>query len=397
VIRLVALVVALALSAAPPARAAEPAFQAAAVDIVGADQGVFAHAEDGTVLAALNADRPVHPASVTKVATTLALLRQLGPEHRFETRLLTAGTLRDGTLHGDLVVAAGGDPFFVSENAFLLLLALREVGLRVVEGGLGVRGPLLFNWQPDPAGKRLRRALVGLDGGGAWPAVRAARPDAAGLSPAALALGFAPARRGSRAGESRLLVVHRSPPLGRVVKALNCYSNNVFDRLSDRIGGPGAVQRTARNAVALDLRSAIVIDDAAGAGTANRLSPRAAVALLDALAAELGRHGRSLVDALPVSGIDPGTLHERLAGGVVVGKTGTIGSLGASALAGRVRTRRFGEVSFAVLDRGLPVREAQRRQDAFVRALLDAGEGEAWPYRGDALPSFAEAEVQVAR
>jgi D-alanyl-D-alanine carboxypeptidase/D-alanyl-D-alanine-endopeptidase (penicillin-binding protein 4) len=395
VIRLAAL--ALALSAALPARAAEPAFQAAAVEIVGADQGVFAHAEDGTVLAALNADRPVHPASVTKVATTLALLRQLGPEHRFETRLLTAGTLRDGTLHGDLVVAAGGDPFFVSENAFLLLLALREVGLRTVEGGLGVRGPLLFNWQRDPAGKGLRRALVGLDGGGAWPAVRAARPDAAGLSPAALALGFRPARRGSRAGEPRLLVVHRSPPLGRIVKALNCYSNNVFGLLSDRIGGPGAVQRTARNAVALGLRSAIVVDDAAGAGTTNRLSPRAAVALLDALAAELGRHGRSLVDALPVSGIDPGTLHERLAGGVVVGKTGTIGSLGASALAGRVRTRRFGEVSFAVLNRGLPVREAQGRQDAFVRALLDAGEGEAWPYRGDALPSFAEAEVQVTR
>ena len=44
----------------------------------------------------------------------------------------------------------------------------------------------------------------------------------------------------------------------------------------------------------------------AGAGTANRLSPRAAVALLGALMDELARHGDDLTAAIPVSGVDPG-------------------------------------------------------------------------------------------
>src|SRR5262249_17394448 len=65
----------------------EPALQALAVVNVGADQGVFVEAEDGRVLASVVADRAVHPASVTKVATTLALLERLGPDHRFETRV----------------------------------------------------------------------------------------------------------------------------------------------------------------------------------------------------------------------------------------------------------------------------------------------------------------------
>jgi D-alanyl-D-alanine carboxypeptidase len=89
-------------------------------------------------------------------------------------------------------------------------------------------------------------------------------------------------------------------------------------------------------------------------------------------------------------------LRDRLTGGAVVGKTGTIGSLSVSALAGRIRTRRFGEVTFAVIDRGLPVPEAHRRQDAFVRFILS--EGEAHPFtQGGALASLAESQIEVAR
>src|SRR5215831_9355284 len=84
-------------------RADEPQLQALAVENVGADQGVFVDADDGTVLASVVADRAVHPASVTKVATTLALLERLGPDHRFTTRIGATGALRDGRLAGDLV------------------------------------------------------------------------------------------------------------------------------------------------------------------------------------------------------------------------------------------------------------------------------------------------------
>jgi D-alanyl-D-alanine carboxypeptidase/D-alanyl-D-alanine-endopeptidase (penicillin-binding protein 4) len=358
---------------------------------------VFVRAEDGTVLAAQVEDRAVHPASVTKVATTLALLERLGPEYRFETRVLARGAIHDGTLQGDLLVDAGRDPFFVSEGAFLVLCRLHRLGLRTVDGDVRVRGPLLFDWQPDPDGRRLARTLAGREGMGAWPVVAAHDPGC----PEALhdaTLVFHDHAAPSTA-EPTLLVTHRSPPLLHVVKALNEFSNNVFHLVSPAIGGPAVVEAVARSHVPPALRDEIVIDNGAGAGEHNRLSPRAAVALLDALAAWLHAHGKTLTDVLPVSRVDPGTLEKRPAGepplpGLIVGKTGTFGSQGASALVGVLRTRRYGTVTFAVLNHGVPVPAARQRQDAFVRALIEATAAEPWPYDRATVPAFFAAQVE---
>jgi len=370
---------------------AEPPFQALAREVVGVGQGMLVVAEDGTVLAEEAADRAVHPASVTKIATTLAMLQRLGPEHRFTTRLLAPGRLADGTLRGNLLVEASGDPFLVDEGAFLMLRRLHALGLRTIEGRLAVQGPLLFNWEPDPAGSALARTLSGKAGN--WPAAEA------GLTLRETALTFRARGGGERADELKPLLGYRSPPLLAILKALNGYSNNVFHFASDTIGGPTVVATMARAAVPAAMRGEIIITNAAGAGTENRISPRAAVALIDAMAHELARHGHDLTAVLPVSGIDPGTLHDRLlaapAGrGVVVGKTGTYGSEGASALAGALHTTRFGTVTFAVLNHNVPVPEARRRQDAFVTKLAAATGAEPWPYTTAATPVFDEAEIQ---
>lgn len=384
------LATALLLALAAPATA-EPPLQALGRDLVGPDQGVYARAEDGTVLVSVVADRAVHPASVTKVATTLALLRRLGPDHRFATRLAAAGPVAGGVLRGDLVVEAEGDPFLVDESGFTMLLELRQHGIQVVGGGFVVRGPLLFDWQPDPGGQRLRRVLEGRAGQAAWPAVRAAHAGVA-ASPQAVGLRFED-RRLAPAATSAPLVVHRSPPLVRIVKSFNCWSNNAFHLVSDRIGGPAVVQQLARESVAPEMRDEIIIENGAGAGTVNRLSPRAAVALLDALDAEVRGEGRQLTDVLPVTRLDLGTLHDRLAPGLVAGKTGTFGSVGASALAGVLRTQRYGKVTFAVLNHDVPVPDARRRQDAFVEALARATGAVPWEYHPVPLPSFGEAKV----
>jgi D-alanyl-D-alanine carboxypeptidase/D-alanyl-D-alanine-endopeptidase (penicillin-binding protein 4) len=128
----------LALTAMPSAAA--PPLQALAVKAVGAEQGVYAEAEDGSVLADVNGESRVHPASVTKVATTLALLDRLGPDHRFETKFAADGPLEGGTLEGNLFVEAGGDPLFVFESAFVALAELRALGLQRVTGDLRVTG-----------------------------------------------------------------------------------------------------------------------------------------------------------------------------------------------------------------------------------------------------------------
>lgn len=390
----------LVLASTIGAFAAEPRYQRLARETVGADQGVYVRAENGTVLASVAAERAVHPASVTKVASTLALLERLGPDHRFATRLLASGPVRGGRLAGDLLVQPGGDPFLVSENAILMLATLRCLGVRDVAGRARIEGKqeLVFNWKPDPGGRAFAADVSGAAPRAAWTAVANADEGIGECSPSALGLRFGK-HAATPKGRPTPLLEHRSAPLLRVLKELNGFSNNIFHPLTRRIGGPGEVGQSARAAVAPDLRDEIRLDNGAGAGTTNRMSPRAAVAVIDALAKYLARHDLDLSSVLPVAGVDTGTLAHRFTArdlkGVVVGKTGTYGSLGASALAGVLRTRKYGVVTFAILNKGLSVPEARKRQDAFVTALIRDAGGIPWQYERATGPAFAEAEVEA--
>jgi len=51
---------------------------------------------------------------------------------------------------------------------------------------------------------------------------------------------------------------------------------------------------------------------------------------------------------------------------------------------------------FAILNHGVPVPEARRRQDRFVRALLQHLASVPWSYqRGDVRPAIARAEISL--
>lgn len=99
-----------------------------------------------TVLVAQNAERLFTPASVLKLVVTAAALHHLGPEYRATTRLRAAGVRSGGTLRGDLVVEAAGDPTW-SERFFegdphsplkALAQQLRQRGVGRIEGDLVV-------------------------------------------------------------------------------------------------------------------------------------------------------------------------------------------------------------------------------------------------------------------
>src|SRR5712691_3949611 len=80
----------------------------------------FAHAnfgiefyslDTGKVVYALNADKLFVPASTTKILTEGTLLATLGADYRFHTRIYRTGAIdAHGTLKGDLVLVASGDP-----------------------------------------------------------------------------------------------------------------------------------------------------------------------------------------------------------------------------------------------------------------------------------------------
>ena len=376
--------------------------------ILGPDQGVYVEAADGKVLLAQAAARPVHPASVSKVPTTLALLRKLGPEYRFVTTFATNGQMVDGALLGDLLVDGGGDPSLVDEDALLVADHLLGLGIQRVVGDLRLRGTLTFDWQSDEDGARLRRALSGSISPGALATVRAwelENPVESVPAPSSLqAQGvlFEPAagRSAGEGGKVRPLVIHRSQPLLALAKSLNDYSNNIFKPLADEAGGAASVESLARSVVPQAMRSEITLGDGAGTDPSNRLSPRVTVNLLRALDKELHATGHALFDILPVSGIDEGTLRHRLDApeevGRVVGKTGTFGDYGASALVGAISTSDQGTVYFAILNHGVPVPEARRRQDRFVRSLLAHLHSVPWNYQRDVRPAIARAEVLKA-
>lgn len=57
-----------------------------------------------------NARTLMEAASTTKLLTTGTTLALLGPDFRYTTPVYRTGPLQDGTLHGDLVLVASGDP-----------------------------------------------------------------------------------------------------------------------------------------------------------------------------------------------------------------------------------------------------------------------------------------------
>lgn len=98
----------------------------------------------GDTLFANNAGSALQPASTMKLLTGALALETFGPAHRFATEVLRAGAVRDGVLHGDLVIRGAGDPAFGARfvrggpNAPLDLLAAQVAGagIRHVTGSV---------------------------------------------------------------------------------------------------------------------------------------------------------------------------------------------------------------------------------------------------------------------
>lgn len=82
------------------------------------------------------AQTPLNPASLVKLATTYAALEQLGPAFTWPTSVWLNGRLGDdGTLDGDLVIKGAGDPKLGTDRLVMLLRRLRDqYGLRDIRG-----------------------------------------------------------------------------------------------------------------------------------------------------------------------------------------------------------------------------------------------------------------------
>ena len=80
--------------------------------------------------------RPVNPASLTKLLTTMAALERLGPAWTWATPVWLNGPVKDGVLDGPLVIKGSGDPRLVLERVWLLLRRVQQLGVREIRGDI---------------------------------------------------------------------------------------------------------------------------------------------------------------------------------------------------------------------------------------------------------------------
>lgn len=168
----------------------------------GARWGVMVVSLDrGDTLFAASPDSALAPASNMKLLTTAAVLRELGPEFRFRTYLVSSGSVSDGVLDGDLVLYGTGDPgisdrFYLSKEAVLEQLAEQLVarGIHRVTGDLVgdasfLAGPLRPpGWEPEDLNDHFAAAVSALSFNENIVTLRVEAAEHSGLPPTVFTL-----------------------------------------------------------------------------------------------------------------------------------------------------------------------------------------------------------------
>ncbi|MEV6839213.1 D-alanyl-D-alanine carboxypeptidase/D-alanyl-D-alanine-endopeptidase [Streptomyces sp. NPDC051133] len=354
----------------------------------------------GKRLYGVDSGRALTPASTTKIATAVAALSALGPDHRLTTR----AALEPDT--GELVLVGGGDPTLTAHTrsdgwASLRTLAkdtadaLREKDIHKVTLSYDTTlytGPALH-----PIGVNDNLAPVSAltadegrtDGSAAGPVRRVADPA---KNAAAEFAGFlknagitatppGPSKASTRA---ETLATVSSPPLSALVERMLTNSDNdIAENLARQTalasGEPGSYAGGAK-AIAARLTklglpmTGASFHDGSGLNRDDRLTADLLTALL-VTAGDPGRPGlRPVLTGLPVAGFT-GTLAARYtdgAAGLIRAKTGTL--TGVNTLAGTLVDQDGRLLAFAFLASGTtdPV-EAQSALDRTATALAGCG------------------------
>ena len=340
-------------------------------------------------------DIPRSAASITKVATTLAALASWGPNAKFETKVGWQGSVENGVLKGDLIVEGGDDPLFVWEEAIALTNSLQQLGIRRVAGNLIVTDRFTMNFDTSPAKSAL--ALKQTMNASSWDYAveRAYLNMASGTPQPSLQIdGEVQVAAGSFQNQaSGWFLSHQSLPLIGVLKAMNIYSNNAMaEQVANTLGGPIAVMEKVEEAAGV-IPGEIALINGSGLGEENRISPRAAVAMMQKIqsllrssASEKGQP-YTISDIFPIAGADGGTVEDRGIPSNAVVKTGSLAVV--SALAGALPTKNRGLVWFSLLNYGSGLENLRSRQDNVLTALEQQ-----WG-KADELPPELQTSVRI--
>ncbi|WP_234544391.1 D-alanyl-D-alanine carboxypeptidase/D-alanyl-D-alanine endopeptidase [Streptomyces shenzhenensis] len=329
----------------------------------------------GARLYGSGADTALTPASTTKIATAVAALSALGPDHRITTRV----ALEPGTR--EVVLVGGGDPTLTARKDAAGWASLRTLATETAKS-LTARGirQITLSYDttlysgPDlhPIGVNDNLARVSpltadegrTDDSAEGPVTRvsdpaadAARKFAGFLADAGIKTSSPGTSKASRRADT--LATVSSPPLSSIVERMLTNSDNdIAEALARQTalasgrpasfdGGADAIDAQLTQ-LGLPMTGAS-FHDGSGLNRDDRLTANLLTALL-VKAADAGRPGlRAVLTGLPVAGFT-GTLTSRYtdgAAGVVRAKTGTL--TGVNTLAGTVVDKDGRLLAFAFL------------------------------------------------
>lgn len=333
----------------------------------------------GEVLASLNADKHLIPASNTKTLTSVAVMNGIDPQTRFKTTVVSPD-------ESTIVLVGGGDPLLsvepveagnypspasLRELAVATAEALKSQGLTTLALGYDMsyfQGP---GWATTwPEGYRSQATEIsalwadeGRVGGvrSRTPALAAAELFAAQLTELGIVIDGAPAAMTASGGE---IASVESLPVQILVEQAMLRSNNSFTevlglQLAKATGHPTTFAGSTA-AIEEQLRSMELwdegahLDDASGLSRSNRFS----ASMLARVNLHLLENPRlsGIIDGLPVAGVT-GTLNDRFtheiaapARGIARAKTGTLSNV--SSLGGTTLTADGAVVVYGIIANG---------------------------------------------
>ena len=311
---------------------------------------------------------PLSAASVTKIATTLAALDQLGPSHRFTTQIGIQGNLVDGVLQGNLVVKGGDDPFLVWEDAFAIAQLLEQRGIKSVTGKILIAQPFVMNFETGEAlaGSLFKQAL----NSNTWSLEALKQFEALKSPPSKPSITVAGEVEFVAAvpSDTTWVVQHASLPLVELLKRMNRYSNNpMADQIANHLGGGAKVTEIVRSLTKLP-PSELQFINGSGLGEENRITAQGSTVMFQTLSNLLQSKGLSLGDVLTIVGQDEGILDPRpLPKGIAV-KSGTLNTV--SALAGVIPTQSQGLLWFSIFNTEGNVEGFRTQQESLMNNIV---------------------------